>query len=451
MERHEKYLKNRFGTALAGASVQITNATTGAAAALYSDNGVTALASNTLTTDSNGKYSFYAANGRYTRTTTAANYVTDADADSILLFDPADALFGIVVKDIVYGAKGNGTTDDATAINAALSAAAGTGRRVVLPYSSATYLCGAQVIADRCRLVGDNATLKFSGLGAATDCMVLQGSTKTGSAPLVIEGVNVNANSVGRDAVVVAGGNASANRNDFMVLRDMIIQGAVRDGIHMEPAAANYWIQNFRIADTYIYNAGRHGIAAIVPALSNVYINQGVLDNVDIRGAGQTTAAYDIYVECQGSSTSQKASEWTLISCDLDAAGAANHAQGSICFSLTGSAGDISGWTLIGTTPEDTGSRITGFPNIIQVVGAPSINGVFRFGGITSKYNVLIDLSKASRVFNIDGTSNRQQIMFDMGSPGFSASYANDAAAAAAGVQVGQLYRTASAVAVRVT
>lgn len=437
MQQRFDTAKAPSGQALGGASVTVLTSA-GAMATLYSDNGVT-VKGNPVTANPQGEYSYYAANGRYSESIAATGFTTETNSDAVLLYDPADATYATVKS---YGS-------DAASINAALAAIAGTGRTIFLP--GGTYSCNAQIVMDRCRMLGDGATLQFTGLGAGVDGLVLQGANAL--ARLEVCGVTIDMNSVGRDGVSIVGGNAGYTSGcDWPRIRDCYVKGVVRDGLHIEPGAANYWIQNLRIQDLKILSPGRHGIAMIAPALANIFINQGQFDNVDIRGAGQTTAgSYDVYAECQGSTSSQKIGEHTFTSCDFDAAGAANHAQGSICFSLTGSAGGMGTWTFINFTPEDTGSVIAGFPNIIQVVGSPSINGVFRIGGQTTKYNVLIDLSKASRVFNLDGTSNRHQMMFDMGSPGFSASYANDAAAAAAGIQIGQLYRTASAVAVRVT
>lgn len=352
----------------------------------------------------------------------------------------------IMINVMRYGVYGDGITDDSAAINAALAAAAGTGRTVYFPY--ATYVCAAQIVADRVKIKSDAAQLKFTTVGAAVDCLVLQASTAF--TPLEVDGLIVNCNNVGRDGVVVTGGGGGFSSSDFMSIRRMFIQQCVRDGLVFQPSAANNWIQNPRVSDTRILSPGRHGITIICPALANIFVTQGVLDNVDIRGAGQTTTGYDMFVDLQGSAATQKASEWMLMSCDFDASGAANHAQGSLCFSQTGTNGSISGWTFNCFTPEDTGAVITGTPNIIQIVGTPAVNGVFRLGGITSKYGELVDTSKATRVFNRSATAAHDMFGFDLSSVGFAASYANDAAAAAAGVALGNCYRNGSAVSVRV-
>ncbi|MFM0263324.1 hypothetical protein [Paraburkholderia sediminicola] len=77
------------GAPVAGASVQVNVQSTGLPATIYSDNGVT-LAANPLTTDTNGSFSFYAADGRYQLVISGANIQTTTLND-ILLVDPLPA------------------------------------------------------------------------------------------------------------------------------------------------------------------------------------------------------------------------------------------------------------------------------------------------------------------------------------------------------------------------
>lgn len=76
------------GTPVAGASVQV-NVHGGGAATIYSDNGVT-VAPNPLTTDTNGAFSFYAADGRYDLVISGPNINTTTIGD-VLLVDPLPA------------------------------------------------------------------------------------------------------------------------------------------------------------------------------------------------------------------------------------------------------------------------------------------------------------------------------------------------------------------------
>lgn len=78
------------GAPVAGASVQVNVHGTQTPATIYSDNGVT-VASNPLTTDNNGSFYFYAADGRYDLVISGPN-ITSISVNDILLVDvlPAD-------------------------------------------------------------------------------------------------------------------------------------------------------------------------------------------------------------------------------------------------------------------------------------------------------------------------------------------------------------------------
>lgn len=87
MEKYQNSVTNSGGQSVARARVTVTTLA-GAAATIYSDNGVTPTA-NPLTTNAQGEFSFYAANGRYTLTTTGAGIRPDTTSD-IILYDRAD-------------------------------------------------------------------------------------------------------------------------------------------------------------------------------------------------------------------------------------------------------------------------------------------------------------------------------------------------------------------------
>ena len=72
---------------LVAATVTVTINPGGATATLFSDNGVTSVG-NPLTTDPNGAYSFYAADGRYTVSIAKAGYTTITR--DVILDDPVD-------------------------------------------------------------------------------------------------------------------------------------------------------------------------------------------------------------------------------------------------------------------------------------------------------------------------------------------------------------------------
>lgn len=88
MQKYTGEIKDRRGNAIAGASVRILNANGTQASILVSDDGLAS--ANPLTTDANGSYSFFAANGKYIAEISVSGvlYATD---DSLLLYDPDDS------------------------------------------------------------------------------------------------------------------------------------------------------------------------------------------------------------------------------------------------------------------------------------------------------------------------------------------------------------------------
>lgn len=139
MQRYSNSVLGSDGRPVVGATVTVL-LTSGATPTLYSDNGTTALASNTRTTDSSGEYFFYAANGRYNLTITAPGFTSDSALDA-LLFDPADAGADEIgytpagvdaiattvqaklrrsVEAEDFGAVADGSTNDTTAIQNAI-------------------------------------------------------------------------------------------------------------------------------------------------------------------------------------------------------------------------------------------------------------------------------------------------------------------------------------------
>lgn len=90
MQKYVNSIAASSGAPVAGASVQVNNYPSGTPAAIYSDNGLT-LAANPLTTDTNGAFAFYAADGRYQLAISGTN-IQNQTVNDILLVDvlPAD-------------------------------------------------------------------------------------------------------------------------------------------------------------------------------------------------------------------------------------------------------------------------------------------------------------------------------------------------------------------------
>jgi hypothetical protein len=88
MQKYSDLVLSVTGVPLRGAAVTVKTYPGGVLATIYSDNALTP-AANPLTSDVNGRYSFYAADGRYSLDIAAAGFATQTISD-VLLEDPAD-------------------------------------------------------------------------------------------------------------------------------------------------------------------------------------------------------------------------------------------------------------------------------------------------------------------------------------------------------------------------
>lgn len=86
MQKYANNVVNQLGAVVPGVTV-IVNAYPSGSATLYTGNGTGLLASNVLIADTNGYFSFYAANGRYTLTIQGSTFPTVTVPD-IILYDP---------------------------------------------------------------------------------------------------------------------------------------------------------------------------------------------------------------------------------------------------------------------------------------------------------------------------------------------------------------------------
>lgn len=89
-KRQESVVNGSTGHPVQGAIVTVTTLL-GVAATIYTADGTGLISGNTVTTDSNGRYYYYAADGRYTETITGSGIVSTVITD-ILLEDPVDGL-----------------------------------------------------------------------------------------------------------------------------------------------------------------------------------------------------------------------------------------------------------------------------------------------------------------------------------------------------------------------
>lgn len=87
MERLFDVVQDRRGNAISSATVTVRD-TAGALAVIFSDDGTTT-ANNPLTTNADGEYTFFAANGQYSTEVVASGYATEIVTQRTL-FDPSD-------------------------------------------------------------------------------------------------------------------------------------------------------------------------------------------------------------------------------------------------------------------------------------------------------------------------------------------------------------------------
>lgn len=90
MQKFWDYVLDRFGNPISGVSVRVTNYPSDTLATIYASNSLSTPTLNPTTTDNNGFYQFYAANGRYTLYLDAPGMTTQVLRDFILE-DIADA------------------------------------------------------------------------------------------------------------------------------------------------------------------------------------------------------------------------------------------------------------------------------------------------------------------------------------------------------------------------
>jgi parallel beta-helix repeat protein len=90
VQKYQNAIQDIKGNAVAGATVAVYLYGTLTPATIYSDNGSTVIPSSSVTTDSTGEFYFYAANGRYTLSITASQFVAEQVTD-VYLYDPTVA------------------------------------------------------------------------------------------------------------------------------------------------------------------------------------------------------------------------------------------------------------------------------------------------------------------------------------------------------------------------
>lgn len=161
MQKYASNVQQTNGDALTGASVTVyTDSAHTTKATIYSDNGITQT-TNPLTTDTDGEFSFYAADGRYYLGVSKTG-ITTQYLDDVLLFDPNASTGSAYVKFTPSGTGGT-TEDTQTALRRFVFADQYNGSG-----PAATAAANATGIQDAIDAVTAGGTLYFSAPGTWT-------------------------------------------------------------------------------------------------------------------------------------------------------------------------------------------------------------------------------------------------------------------------------------------
>ena len=99
LQKRASNLQDRSGRAILSATVTVYVYGTTTKPTIYSDNGITPKSNPVTVSTSDGSYSYYVANGRYTETVTASGFTFTSDQSTdIVIFDYADVLAPIVTE-----------------------------------------------------------------------------------------------------------------------------------------------------------------------------------------------------------------------------------------------------------------------------------------------------------------------------------------------------------------
>jgi hypothetical protein len=211
MQRFFDVVQDRSGNAIPDALVYVY-ASGGGLATLYSNNGVT-ITPNPVTTNLDGEYGFYAANGTYSLTITATGYASDS-RPGVVLFDPADSGFvtppftvaqggtgGTTVPTAATSLQGTGLDSNAVGFRTVpqnlqstsyVTVAADSGKHLFTSTGSITFTIAANAsvaypIGTAITFVNTNASSITIAINS--DTMTLAGGTNTGSRTLAQNGV----------------------------------------------------------------------------------------------------------------------------------------------------------------------------------------------------------------------------------------------------------------------
>lgn len=165
-----------------------------------------------------------------------------------------EAVTALHVTPEMFGAVGDGETDDAEAIQEAINACSAFD---TLRFLNKTYCVSEPIVLDKkVNINGNGAILKAT---QPMDCVL--DLTKQGALhPYAITQLKINANKLATDAVRVGDENHATQ----VTFRECVVRNAVRHGFHVRPVA---YIINF--VSCLVDENGEDGLHAVAPDSSN--------------------------------------------------------------------------------------------------------------------------------------------------------------------------------------
>lgn len=156
MKKYEDVVLDINGNAISGATVAVQSYPSGSSATVYPANTPTGGVTS-VTTDSDGRFTFFAKNGRYNLVVSKSG-ITSETQTNVLIEEPVE-----VINVDGYGAVGDGSTDDTAAIQAAEDALTTNGGVLVFTPGK-NYKFNSQLTKKSFVLwQGDGATLTWGG------------------------------------------------------------------------------------------------------------------------------------------------------------------------------------------------------------------------------------------------------------------------------------------------
>jgi hypothetical protein len=214
----------------------------------------------------------------------------------------------VSVKD--FGAVGDGTTNDTTAIQAAIDSITDDGVLIVPPGTyklTSTLVLGAA--SKGARIVGIGVpTFNFVGLGATADGIQIVGA---GYRQTQIENLIVNLNSVGRDGIRLQAG-------DHPIIQNVRVQNTKRHGFAI--ICAGYeWVENGKFS-IECDDIGASAFYLELSGANGAFINESLFELCEVRGVSLlSNNGAAVYASSGGTLSGSKMSGIRWVNCNFDA------------------------------------------------------------------------------------------------------------------------------------